>query len=327
MTQKVYKQIRLSSVTFRYDDISVVSTLIRSLNKMIFINRVSTLVILLNTVFGDSVTFTWKLDASGTAIDGYEPKIGENTRVDLNEDSGSLSGYIDDQGQFIVDGKTMGIGKNYLSAEAQSSSWIVAEPFTIVDGYLKLYGSDFHAVPNGEDDGYVLGSINAAAGRSDMIPVKIKAQGSDGSAVADYDASSTSTTADETTAEETTSATVTASETTAEETTAEETTAEETTAEETTAEETTSEETASQTATAEKTTSGEATSGTVTTEETTVETSAEETTADKTTAEETTVETSAEETTTSPTISTYDNGALKTAFSAINVGAILLALL
>ncbi|CEP22046.1 unnamed protein product [Cyberlindnera jadinii] len=304
---------------------------------MIFINRVSTLVILLNTVFGDSVTFTWKLDASGTAIDGYEPKIGENTRVDLNEDSGSLSGYIDDQGQFIVDGKTMGIGKNYLSAEAQSSSWIVAEPFTIVDGYLKLYGSDFHAVPNGDDDGYVLGSINAAAKRSDMIPVKIKAQGSDGSAVADYDASSTSTTADETTAEETTSATVTASETTAEETTAEETTAEETTAEETTAEETTaeettaeettSEETASQTATAEKTTSGEATSGTVTTEETTVETSAEETTADKTTAEETTVETSAEETTTSPTISTYDNGALKTAFSAINVGAILLALL
>ncbi|ODV72428.1 uncharacterized protein CYBJADRAFT_21100 [Cyberlindnera jadinii NRRL Y-1542] len=210
---------------------------------MIFINRVSTLVILLNTVFGDSVTFTWKLDASGTAIDGYEPKIGENTRVDLNEDSGSLSGYIDDQGQFIVDGKTMGIGKNYLSAEAQSSSWIVAEPFTIVDGYLKLYGSDFHAVPNGDDDGYVLGSINAAAKRSDMIPVKIKAQGSDGSAVADYDASSTKTTAD------------------------------------------------------------------------------------KTTAEETTVETSAEETTTSPTISTYDNGALKTAFSAINVGAVLLALL
>ena len=300
---------------------------------MIFINRVSTLVILLNTVFGDSVTFTWKLDASGTAIDGYEPKIGENTRVDLNEDSGSLSGYIDDKGQFIVDGKTMGIGKNYLSAEAQSSSWIVAEPFTIVDGYLKLYGSDFHAVPNGEDDGYVLGSINAAAKRSDMIPVKIKAQGSDGSAVADYDASSTSTTAEETTAEETTAEETTAEETTVDETTAEETTvaettaeettvaettAENTTAEETTAEETTSAEIASQTATTEKTTSEEATTGTVT---------SEETTADKTTAEETTVETSAEETTTSPTISTYDNGALKTAFSAINVGAVLLALL
>jgi hypothetical protein len=310
---------------------------------MIFINRVSTLVILLNTVFGDSVTFTWKLDASGTAIDGYEPKIGENPRVDLNEDSGSLSGYIDDKGQFIVDGKTMGIGKNYLSAEAQSSSWIVAEPFTIVDGYLKLYGSDFHAVPNGEDDGYVLGSINAAAKRSDMIPVKIKAQGSDGSAVADYDASSTSTTAEETTAEETTAEETTAEETTVDETTAEETTvaettaeettvaettaeettvaettAEETTAEETTAEETTSAEIASQTATTEKTTSEEATTGTVT---------SEETTADKTTAEETTVETSAEETTTSPTISTYDNGALKTAFSAINVGAVLLALL
>ncbi|CEP22049.1 unnamed protein product [Cyberlindnera jadinii] len=104
----------------------------------------------------------------------------------------------------------VGIGKNYLSLAAESASYEIAEPWSIVDGYLKLYGSDFHAVPSGEDDTYVLGSINAAVGRDDMIEVSVRALNTDntGATVADYNvASSASETATEQTGTATSSAT------------------------------------------------------------------------------------------------------------------------
>lgn len=155
-----------------------------------------------------SETFAFKLDAAGTLLDGDNVYI-EDSRLSISDSSSTFSAQVQDDGTLLADGTTMGIGKNYLSLKEFSTSWMIAEPWSIVDGYVKLYGSDFHAVPNGENNGgYVLGSINAAAGRSDMIEVKIKAIDSSGNPVADFvagDSSSIESSSTEPTSTESTS--------------------------------------------------------------------------------------------------------------------------
>lgn len=66
---------------------------------------------------------------------------------------------------------SIAIGKNYLYPSDNSSHF--ASPFSIRDGTLLLYGHNFHAVPSGVDDVYVIGSINAAAGRPDMVEFEV----------------------------------------------------------------------------------------------------------------------------------------------------------
>lgn len=140
-----------------------------------------------------SATFSLKVDAPDTKVDGFNVYLDSDYRVMLAKTDQSLSATIQDDGTLLLDdGKTMGIGRNYLSAKAASSAWIVAEPWAIEGGKLTLYGGNFHSVYSGSDDVYVLGSSNAAAGRPDMIEVNIIPLNSEGNAVADYSAGSVS---------------------------------------------------------------------------------------------------------------------------------------
>lgn len=140
-----------------------------------------------------SATFSLKVDAPDTKVDGFNVYLDSDYRVMLAKTDQSLSATIQDDGTLLLDdGKTMGIGRNYLSAKATSSAWIVAEPWAIEGGKLTLYGGNFHSVYSGSDDVYVLGSSNAAAGRPDMIEVNIIPLNSEGNAVADYSAGSVS---------------------------------------------------------------------------------------------------------------------------------------
>lgn len=151
------------------------------------------LLLLLNVVLGDSSEFTLKLSAPGTALDNgfiywdsdvfYLAKSA-NTKGDITTKiltNGSLV--------IISDSNTVaGISKNYFSTKAFSSTYTIAYPWTISSGHLKYDGNDFHAVPSGHDDGsYVLGSINAAAGRDTVFEISILAIGDDGQTLGDYD--------------------------------------------------------------------------------------------------------------------------------------------
>lgn len=135
----------------------------------------------------DSPSFYLELQANGTEQDGYSIYVASGYMFYISDSSVKTSAQILTNQSLLVDNYIVGIGKNYLSVLPLSYSFIYAEPWTIVDGYLKLYGSDFHAVPSGdEDDVWVLGSINAAKNRSDMRVIKIKARGYDGNLLADY---------------------------------------------------------------------------------------------------------------------------------------------
>jgi hypothetical protein len=83
-----------------------------------------------------------------------------------------LKGELQKNGTIILDnGQGLAIGKNYLYPSSNVSHF--AAPFSVRDGDLLLYGHNFHAVPSGEDGIYVIGSINAAAGRPEVIEVKV----------------------------------------------------------------------------------------------------------------------------------------------------------
>lgn len=144
---------------------------------------------LANIIIAASEEFTLKLQADGTALAGDNIHISSDNEFFISDTDQTATGQIEDDGTLKINGYTVGVGKNYLSLTADSSSFMTAEPWSIVGGQLKLYGSNFHAVPSGQNGIYVLGTINAASGRSDVINVAIEAQGSNGKSVADYDAS------------------------------------------------------------------------------------------------------------------------------------------
>lgn len=233
-----------------------------------------TLLASLTSVFADSEKFILTLDASGTDIDGFYAYASSDGRLYASP-SGSIVGsdytevyILTNTSLSITDIDTVvGVGRNYLSWMPFSNQWVVAEPFTIVDGYLKLFGLDFRAVPDTNDDGnYVIGSGNAASKRTDAFDIKIKALKSDGSLIETYPSSESSsdgtTTSDATTSDVTTSDATTS-------TTSETTTSETTTSE--TSDSTTSETTSETTSTATNSTTSEPTSET--TDESTSETS------------------------------------------------------
>lgn len=147
---------------------------------------------LANIIIAASEEFTLKLQADGTALAGDNIHISSDNEFFISDTDQTATGQIEDDGTLKINGYTVGVGKNYLSLTADSSSFMTAEPWSIVGGQLKLYGSNFHAVPSGQNGIYVLGTINAASGRSDVINVAIEAQGSNGKIVADYDASAKS---------------------------------------------------------------------------------------------------------------------------------------
>lgn len=150
---------------------------------------------LANVIIAASEEFTLKLQADGTALAGDNIHISSDNKFFISDTDQTATGQIEDDGTLKINGFTVGVGKNYLSLTADSSSFMTAEPWSIVGGQLKLYGSNFHAVPSGQNGIYVLGTINAASGRSDVINVAIEAQGSNGKSVADYDASAKSSSA------------------------------------------------------------------------------------------------------------------------------------
>ncbi len=150
---------------------------------------------LANVIIAASEEFTLKLQADGTALAGDNIHISSDNKFFISDTDQTATGQIEDDGTLKINGYTVGVGKNYLSLTADSSSFMTAEPWSIVGGQLKLYGSNFHAVPSGQNGIYVLGTINAASGRSDVVNVAIEAQGSNGKSVADYDASAKSSSA------------------------------------------------------------------------------------------------------------------------------------
>ena len=151
---------------------------------------------LIQAIEAASETFNFKLDAPGTALEGKTIYITKDKSIMIGTADKPASGTIQDDGTLLMeDGTTMGIGKNFLSETSQSSSWKVAEPWTIVDGKLKLYDGDFHSVFSGEGDNYAMGSKNALAGRSDMIPFSIIPVDADGNVVPDYSGSTVSSSA------------------------------------------------------------------------------------------------------------------------------------
>ncbi|CDO95207.1 unnamed protein product [Kluyveromyces dobzhanskii CBS 2104] len=144
-------------------------------------------------IVANTQTFSLKLDAPGTNLDGFNLYIDSTNKVLLSKTDQCINATIADDGTLILDsGETMGIGRNFLSTKAISSTWIVAEPWTIENGKLKLYGADFHSLYSGAEDIYVMGSVNAAAGRSDVIEISIIPIKADGTVVADYVAKSVS---------------------------------------------------------------------------------------------------------------------------------------
>lgn len=147
-----------------------------------------TIISLFATVFADSDIFTLVLSADGTDLESASLYLSdEKFEIAHVISESAITAYIMSNGTLVVNGNsTVGIGKNYLSIAGFSSSYEMADPWSIEDGYLKLYASDFHAVPSGEDDIYVLGSINAAASRSDVISVAIQAIASGNTEASDY---------------------------------------------------------------------------------------------------------------------------------------------
>ncbi|QGN13376.1 protein CWP1 [Kluyveromyces marxianus] len=160
----------------------------------------------LRLITAASEDFTLKLSAAGTKVDGFNIYVDDQHRIVLSKSGQSMSGAIQDDGTLkLNNGETVGIGKNYLSTEALSSSFIIAEPWTIVGGKLKLYDGDFHSIYSGTDDIYVLGSKNAAMGRSDVIVVSIVPVDSNGNVIADFSATTSSSSAASSTAAKTSS--------------------------------------------------------------------------------------------------------------------------
>ncbi|BAP70002.1 hypothetical protein KLMA_10829 [Kluyveromyces marxianus] len=160
----------------------------------------------LRLITAASEDFTLKLSAAGTKVDGFNIYVDDQHRIVLSKSGQSMSGAIQDDGTLkLNNGETVGIGKNYLSTEALSSSFIIAEPWTIVGGKLKLYDGDFHSIYSGTDDIYVLGSKNAAMGRSDVIVVSIVPVDSNGNVIADFSATTSSSSAASSTATKTSS--------------------------------------------------------------------------------------------------------------------------
>lgn len=142
---------------------------------------------IINFAFASSSNFTLECYAPGTVLADAHIYIGSDNKIYLGNVSQLTNGVILNNGSLELEsGKLMGIGKNYLSLSADSPSFEVLNDFTVQNGTLKLYDQDFHAVPSGKEGVYVLGSINAAAGRSDVIPIQIKAIGSDGASIKDY---------------------------------------------------------------------------------------------------------------------------------------------
>lgn len=160
----------------------------------------------LRLITAASEDFTLKLSAAGTKVDGFNIYVDDQHRIVLSKSGQSMSGAIQDDGTLkLNNGETVGIGKNYLSTEALSSSFIIAEPWTIVGGKLKLYDGGFHSIYSGTDDIYVLGSKNAAMGRSDVIVVSIVPVDSNGNVIADFSATTSSSSAASSTAAKTSS--------------------------------------------------------------------------------------------------------------------------
>ncbi|KAL2708415.1 hypothetical protein KLU848_2946 [Kluyveromyces marxianus] len=160
----------------------------------------------LRLITAASEDFTLKLSAAGTKLDGFNIYVDDQHRIVLSKSGQSMSGAIQDDGTLkLNNGETVGIGKNYLSTEALSSSFIIAEPWTIVGGKLKLYDGDFHSIYSGTDGIYVLGSKNAAMGRSDVIVVSIIPVDSSGNVIADFSATTSSSSAASSTAAKTSS--------------------------------------------------------------------------------------------------------------------------
>lgn len=125
--------------------------------------------------FADSAIFQLDLYAPDTILSNASIYIGDDLKVYIANNTESVEGYISSNGTLIIDAYAVGIGKNYLSLSADSSSFMLAVPWSIEGGLLKLYDNDFHAVPSGKDGIYVLGNANAHSGQDDVIPVAIKA--------------------------------------------------------------------------------------------------------------------------------------------------------
>lgn len=132
------------------------------------------LVCLFQLVSADTDSFTLDLYAPDTILADCSIYVSED-KIYIANTTNTCKGFISTNGSLIIDNYSVGIGKNYLSLVGESASFESVDSWSIEDGYLKLYGNDFHAVPSGMDDIYVLGSVNAAAGRDDVIPVGIKA--------------------------------------------------------------------------------------------------------------------------------------------------------
>ncbi|CDO95204.1 unnamed protein product [Kluyveromyces dobzhanskii CBS 2104] len=153
------------------------------------------LITLFRAVSASSSNFTLKCYSPGTDLAGANIYVTDDNKIYIANSTLTASGVVIANGSLqMEDGKMMGIGKNFLSLQADSASFEIAYPFIIENGVLKLYDEDFHAVPSGKDGVYVLGSVNAAAGRDDVIPIQIKAIGNDGNAVSDYKGSSVTST-------------------------------------------------------------------------------------------------------------------------------------
>lgn len=141
--------------------------------------------ILSELVNADSEVFELILEAPNTNIENHtlyindhddrlyigqfdtpkEPILGKITEVGYLE----FAGESNNEEVF----NAVAIGKNYLYPSNNVTNY--ASPFSIENGYLQLYSHDFHAVPSGMDNIYVIGSINAAAGRKEVLTIKIKA--------------------------------------------------------------------------------------------------------------------------------------------------------
>lgn len=144
------------------------------------------LAVCFTAVLADSKIFTLKLKDTSSNLNGYNIYVGYDSKIYLEKTEKTCKGIIRDDTSLSISDNTMGIGKNFLSLAAQSSSWMVAKPFTVVNGVLKLYGYNFHAIPSGEKpDQYVLGSINAM-GSSTVQEIEILSEGDDGKPIPDF---------------------------------------------------------------------------------------------------------------------------------------------
>lgn len=153
------------------------------------------LVAIIGLVNAASQKFTLKLDASGTKLDGYNLYVEDDGRFYISQSTQTCSGAIQDDGTLVINGETVGDGRNFLSVIALSTAWHKAEPWTIVDGVLELYGLlNFHVFPEGSiDDLYVLGTGNAMGGGVQYrTEVKIIPVLSDGSILQSWPSAETS---------------------------------------------------------------------------------------------------------------------------------------